>query len=58
MSFVDKLGKEDRLKVNPISLEVDERKLVHMKLVNQVKPFDVLFHIRAAYEWETCWREE
>ena len=52
MSFVDKLGKEDSLKVKPISLEVDERKLVSMKPVNQVKHFEVLFHIRAAYERE------
>ena len=33
-------------------LKVDQRELGHMKPVNQVKPFDVTFHIRAAYERE------
>ena len=28
-NFVDKLGKDDILNVKPISLEVDQRKLVH-----------------------------
>ena len=51
-NFVDKLGKGDRLECRPISLEVDQRKLAHMKPVNQVKPFGVPFHIRKAYERE------
>ena len=35
-----------------MSLEVYRRELVHMKPVNQVKPFDVTFHIRKAYKRE------
>ena len=40
------------MKCRPISLVLDQRKLAHMKPVNQVKPFDVPIHIRKAYERE------
>ena len=51
-SFVDKVRKGDSLKCRPISLELDQRKLAHMKPVNHVKPFDVPFDIRKMYKRE------
>ena len=51
-NFVDKLGKDYNKKCKPLSLEVNQRKLAHMKPVNQVKPFDLPFHIRKAYKRE------
>ena len=47
-NFVEKLGKNDRSKCKPITLEKDQRKLAEMKPVSHMKPFDVPFHLREA----------
>ena len=49
-NLVQKLELNNRLKCKPISLEVHQRKLIEMKPVNQIKPFNV--HIHKAYKRE------
>ena len=47
-NVVEKLGKNDRSKCKPITLEKDQRKLAEMK------PFDVPFHLRKAGRRNPC----
>ena len=51
-TFVDKLGKEDRVSVPPIKVEIDKRNAEQMCPVNHIKPYDVPFHLPAKYEKE------
>ena len=40
------------MRCKPVTLKLDERKSEELKPVNLVKPFDVPFHLRKAYERE------
>ena len=51
-TFLEKLGKKDRISCPPISLKVYQRKAEQMHPVNHIKPYDVPFHLRAGYEKE------
>ena len=44
-NFVDKLSKKDRLKVEPIELQVDKEKLSQARPTAHLKPYDVPFHL-------------
>ena len=57
-TFVDKLGPEDRISVPPIKLEVDKRKTEQMRPTNHIKPFDVPFHLREAFQKEVLYMLE
>ena len=51
-NFVDKLSKKDRLKVEPIELQVDKEKLSQTRPTAHLKPYDVPFHLRKGFEAE------
>ena len=51
-NFVDKLSKKDRLKVEPIELQVDKEKLSQARPTAHLKPYDVPFHLRKGFEAE------
>ena len=49
-NFREKLGKNDRLNVKPISLTVDPEKLAAHKPTTHLKPYDVPYHLRQGFE--------
>ena len=51
-NFVNKLSKDDRLKVKPIDLDLDKDKLAQAKAPGHLKPYDVPFHLRKGFEAE------
>ena len=51
-NFKEKLGKDDRLNVKPVSLHVDKAKLETTKPTSHIRPFDVPFHLRRGFDAE------
>ena len=51
-NFTDKLGKNDRLKVKPISLHVDNEKLATHKPTSHIRSYDVPLHLCQGFESE------
>ena len=50
-NFTDKLGKNERLNVKPISLHVDNDKLAtHQPTAHQLQPYDIPYHLRQGFE--------
>ena len=50
--FVEKLGPEYRMSVRLIKLEIDKRKAEQMSPTNHIKPFNVPFPLREAFQKE------
>ena len=48
-NFREKLGRNDRLNLKPISLTVDPEKLAAHKPTTHIKPYDVPFHLRQGF---------
>ena len=51
-NFKDKLGKDDRLNVKPVSLHVDKDKVETHKPTSHNRLYDVPFHLRQGFESE------
>ena len=51
-NFKEKLGKDDRLNVKPVSLHVDKDKLETHRPMSHIRPYNVPFHLRQGFESE------
>ena len=51
-NFTGKSGRSHRLNVKPISLHIDKEKLAAHNPTSHIKPYDVPFHLRQAFESE------